>query len=126
MIFGLVPLTLVALAVAYWTRWLAWQPRVPAWLGRILRWAYVVVIPTPAIGIMITIHGLRMAFAAVESDDPSQKARILAEGISEAMNATAFVIALLFVELVLLLVLTWRYHWSKAPSVEVPGSPPYR
>jgi len=38
------------------------------------------------------VGGLVKAFGAVggESVDPSQKARILAEGISEAMNVTAF------------------------------------
>lgn len=43
-------------------------------------------------GLFGTIVGLIKAFAAVggESIDPSQKARILAEGISEAMNCTAF------------------------------------
>lgn len=43
-------------------------------------------------GLLGTITGLIKAFGAVggESVDPSQKARILAEGISEAMNCTAF------------------------------------
>jgi biopolymer transport protein ExbB/TolQ len=43
-------------------------------------------------GLLGTITGLIKSFGAVggESVDPSQKARILAEGISEAMNCTAF------------------------------------
>jgi biopolymer transport protein ExbB/TolQ len=43
-------------------------------------------------GLFGTIVGLIRAFGAVggESVDPSQKARILAQGISEAMNCTAF------------------------------------
>ncbi|MEY4544542.1 MAG: flagellar motor protein MotA [Pseudomonadota bacterium] len=43
-------------------------------------------------GLFGTIVGLIRAFGAVggESIDPSQKARILAEGIAEAMNCTAF------------------------------------
>ena len=43
-------------------------------------------------GLFGTIIGLIRAFGAVggEGIDPSQKARILAEGISEAMNCTAF------------------------------------
>jgi biopolymer transport protein ExbB/TolQ len=43
-------------------------------------------------GLFGTIVGLIKAFGAVggESIDPSQKARILAEGISEAMNCTAW------------------------------------
>ena len=43
-------------------------------------------------GLLGTVSGLIQSFGAVsgESVDPSQKARILAEGISEAMNCTAF------------------------------------
>src|SRR5712675_900248 len=43
-------------------------------------------------GLLGTIAGLIKSFGAVggESVDPSQKSRILAEGISEAMNCTAF------------------------------------
>src|SRR4029079_9480691 len=43
-------------------------------------------------GLLGTVSGLIQSFGAVsgESGDPSQKARILAEGISEAMNCTAF------------------------------------
>src|SRR3954453_8364210 len=43
-------------------------------------------------GLLGTITGLIKSFGAVggESVDPSQKARILAEGIAEAMNCTAF------------------------------------
>ena len=43
-------------------------------------------------GLLGTVSGLIRSFGAVsgESVDPSQKARILAEGISEAMNCTAF------------------------------------
>src|ERR1700741_2938777 len=42
-------------------------------------------------GLLGTVTGLIMSFGAVagESVDPSQKARVLAEGISEAMNCTA-------------------------------------
>ena len=43
-------------------------------------------------GLLGTVTGLIMAFGSVsgESVDPSQKARVLAQGISEAMNCTAF------------------------------------
>src|SRR5690242_1729662 len=43
-------------------------------------------------GLLGTVSGLISSFGAVsgESVDPSQKSRILAEGISEAMNCTAF------------------------------------
>lgn len=50
-----------------------------------------------ASGAVGTVFGLVMAFGAVggESIDPSQKARVLAEGISVAMNSTALGVMLL-------------------------------
>ena len=42
------------------------------------------------IGLLGTIYGLIQSFAAVASADPSQKAELLALGISKAMNTTAF------------------------------------
>jgi biopolymer transport protein ExbB/TolQ len=41
-------------------------------------------------GLLGTIVGLITSFAAVAGIDPSQKATMLARGISEAMNCTAF------------------------------------
>ena len=43
-------------------------------------------------GLLGTVTGLIMAFGSVagEGVDPSQKARVLAQGISESMNCTAF------------------------------------
>jgi len=40
------------------------------------------------LGLLGTIHGLIQSFAAVASADPSQKAELLALGISKAMNTT--------------------------------------
>src|SRR6195256_3200668 len=53
-------------------------------------------------GLLGTVSGLITSFGAVsgESVDPSQKARILAEGISEAMNCTAFGLMVAIVGLV--------------------------
>jgi biopolymer transport protein ExbB/TolQ len=53
-------------------------------------------------GLLGTVTGLIMAFGAVsgESVDPSQKARILAQGISEAMNCTAFGLIVAIVALI--------------------------
>ena len=50
-------------------------------------------------GLLGTIAGLIKSFGAVggESVDPSQKARILAEGIAEAMNCTAFGLSLIHI-----------------------------
>ncbi len=42
------------------------------------------------IGLLGTIQGLIQSFAAVADADPSEKSRLLAEGIATAMNTTAF------------------------------------
>ncbi|ATH09500.1 transporter [Halobacteriovorax marinus] len=42
------------------------------------------------IGLLGTIYGLIESFAAVANADPSSKAKLLALGISKAMNTTAF------------------------------------
>ena len=62
--------------------------------ARILLTGYLALLANLAMltGLLGTVSGLITSFGAVsgESVDPSQKARILAEGISEAMNCTAF------------------------------------
>lgn len=42
------------------------------------------------LGLLGTISGLIAAFAAAAKSDPAQKAELLANGISEAMNCTAY------------------------------------
>jgi len=58
------------------------------------RTAYLALLANLAMlsGLLGTVSGLIQSFGAVSGEgvDPSQKARILAEGISEAMNCTAF------------------------------------
>ena len=53
-------------------------------------------------GLLGTVSGLIQSFGAVSGEgvDPSQKARILAEGISEAMNCTAFGLIVAIIALV--------------------------
>ena len=56
-----------------------------AWFG-----ASIALIGTAlAAGLLGTVLGMAQAYRAVASVDPSMKAALLAEGISEAMNATA-------------------------------------
>ena len=43
----------------------------------------------PLVGFAVTAVLLQRAFGSVATADPSEKARLLAEGISEAMNCTA-------------------------------------
>jgi biopolymer transport protein ExbB len=59
-------------------------------------------------GAVGTLMGLVKVFGAIgaESVDPSQRARILAEGISEAMNCTAFSLAVWVPSAIAVLVIT--------------------
>jgi ABC-type Fe3+ transport system permease subunit len=44
----------------------------------------------PLVGVAVTLFSLQGAFSQSSSADPSEKARVLAEGISNSMNATAW------------------------------------
>lgn len=52
----------------------------------------VVLFAAPVIGLVVTVSLIAHAYSVVASPavDPSQKARLLAEGISEAMNGAVF------------------------------------
>ena len=77
----------VAVLLHRWARWLAKRPNAP----RFLRFLPSAIVVLCAVGFLSVAYGLIVSFGAVsgESVDPSQKARILAEGISEAMNCYA-------------------------------------
>ncbi len=55
-----------------------------------LAWSVSLVAASPAIGVLFTAVALTRSFAGVAGVDPSMKATLLAKGISEAMNCTAF------------------------------------
>lgn len=59
-----------------------------------------VMIGAPLLGLLSTVVALIVAFRGVSKEAPEQKARVLAEGISEAMNATAFGLLISIVALV--------------------------
>ena len=68
------------------------------------RTAYLALLSNLAMlsGLLGTVTGLIKSFGSVagESVDPSQKARVLAQGISEAMNCTAFGLGVAIVGLI--------------------------
>ena|SRR5260370_21933660 len=88
------------LLTAGWTTWLMLVLDVAALTAAVVhaaraeRWslscAVSLVAATPAVGFMFTIIGLIHSFSGVAGVDPSMKATLLAKGISEAMNCTAF------------------------------------
>lgn len=65
---------------------LAELPRINARIGYLAMLANV----STMVGLLGTIFGLIAAFAAVAAADPEQKSVLLANGISQAMNTTAF------------------------------------
>ncbi len=114
----------VVVALVIWARWLGGKYGVPSWVRRI-GWAIAALW---AVTLVVSVIGLIGGFGSVvtgESVDPAQKARVLAEAISEAMMAAVLEMGVVVAGSALLLVLTWRYHWSAKP-VSVPRDPPYR
>jgi biopolymer transport protein ExbB/TolQ len=78
---------MLALAVATLAAAVTHAVRAERWS---FAWAVSLVAGTPVIGLLLTVVGLMHSFAGVAAVDPSMKATLLAKGISEAMNATAF------------------------------------
>jgi biopolymer transport protein ExbB/TolQ len=78
-----------AVAMSLWSRRL-WKRRKE--LSPRATMMTVIVAASAMVGTLGTLVGLAKAFGAVggESVDPSQKARMLGQGISQAMNCTAF------------------------------------
>jgi hypothetical protein len=64
-----------------------------------------------------------------ETVDPSgsarERARVVAEGVSEGLNCEALSFIAILVAVLWLLFCTWRWHWAARPPV-VKGDPPYR
>ncbi len=67
----------------------AFAPR--RWVGVTSIW---LVCSGAAMGLLGTALGMIHSFAAAAGIDPSMKATLLAKGISEAMNCTAFALAI--------------------------------
>lgn len=116
-------LSMGALALGLWANWLGGRYGCPRWV----RFLTVPIALTWLAGATATGFGLSAITRLVDRDqvDPADKARVLAEGISESMNGVAFsAVGLAFWALVLL-ALTYRFYWS-ARGPKTPGDPPYR
>lgn len=82
----------------------------------------VLVVAAPVLGLTVTVFFLRGAFRVTADADPSQKARLLAEGISEAMNGTACGLVISCVALVPTVIFAVRlYRDSKRGPPPPPG-----
>ena len=112
-LIGCLILSLVgAMATAWWSRRL-WRRR--KGLAVRTRIIAVVVATSAVLGALGTLIGLVKAFGAVggESIDPSQRARILAEGLSEAMNCTALGVVV-WVPSAIALIFATRRHGNRS------------
>jgi biopolymer transport protein ExbB/TolQ len=91
--------------VTVWFVLRVWKRRKSVWLTAKVMAALATA--SASFGLLGTLTGLVHAFGAIggERVEPSQKARILAEGNSEAMNCTALVVVVLVPTLVVLAIL---------------------
>ena len=101
--------SVVAYFLRVWALWLRARPTAPRWV----RFAPGVIVATWCLGVLAYVCGLLMDVHAVsgEAVEPSQKARLLAESISETMNSMAVVILLSLPSAGALLAMTWLWHW---------------
>ena len=112
-----------ALAYAFiaWGRWLSRTYDAPRWL----RWSGAI----PSVIWLTFLIFSAISFAHVFDPPPGSSAadrqRILANGIAEGMHNALFAMLTQLVGGVMMLVLTWRYRWSKKPP-KAEGQPPYR
>jgi cytochrome bd-type quinol oxidase subunit 1 len=78
----------MTLALTWWGRWVARRMenrrfwRIAAWSP----WASFVLLST---GTIVGVYSLSRAFDAIAAEDPSNKARVLGQSISDAMNLSA-------------------------------------
>jgi len=100
--------------VSIWARRMSRRPEVP----RFVSWvAYVFAVPAALAIVFGTGCGVVTSLGAGsgESTEPSQKARALAEGISEFMNCGALGFLIAIVTALWLLFCTWRWRRRSAP-----------
>jgi len=77
-----------SLALFAWGRWVARRKGTAGW--RRAAWMPLVALVLAIAGVTASTLALLRSFQAIANADPAEKARLLAEHISEAMNATAF------------------------------------
>jgi hypothetical protein len=101
------------LGAALWLRWL-WSRTPPSVRSAVpVRHRQVAVCAVwgtfvfGLLGWAMTVRGLVRVFGDVANVDPSEKAKMLATGISEAMNLTAAAIVVQLIGCVLALVVGW-------------------
>src|SRR4051812_13122897 len=78
----------------------------------------------PVIGIAVTVFGMIRAFHSVAQADPAMKSQMLADGIAEAMNFTAFGILLFIPGVVIAALCLWRLLAGRRAATNRAPAPP--
>lgn len=93
----LVPLAIL-IGLGLWARWLCTRTSAPRWL----------VYPPASLPAVVSATGVVVGVVRASASN----ARLLGEGISDAMNLTALGMGLAVLAAAWLLAMTWRYRWS--------------
>lgn len=104
---GLLVLLVLTYLLGWWARRLRHQ-RGLAWLG-VIPWLLGLGFVDTVVGF---IWSMVRAFKSVSDADPSEKAVLLAQGISWAMNAIAIQLLLMVAVAILLLIIALRPTWT--------------
>ncbi len=94
--------------------------------NKTLRWlicSAAVVVVAPFIGLGLSLLFLRRAFDGTASVDPSDKAKFLAEGISESMNMTACGVVVSCLGLVPTIIFALRLHRESKQTTRPTAGP---
>ncbi len=92
------------IGLSIWARRMSRRPGAPAYVRRIPH-VLVGLWITELLCVGVTVGLLVRSFRSIDHVDPSDKARMLAEGISEAMNATFLGMIVFFVPAIVTTVL---------------------
>ncbi len=109
--FGLpIPVLLVAcVGCGLWVWWLWLRTKAPRWACAISAMLSL----TVAMTVLLAVYGLYSSFAALGAGGhSSQRTKTLADGISLSIQSLEYGSVAALVNLVMLLMLTWKYHWS--------------
>ncbi len=89
--------------------------------GTTMATAIICVAIAAAFGLLGTVLGMRQAYAATAHAMPSQKAALLAEGISQAMNCTAFALGAVILWIPPFVIGEVRRRRAQPPAASPPG-----
>ena len=106
---GLVPVAIL-FGLSLWARRIWERAAIPRWLG-VISIVLVALVALADLGILFGIGASILAIGG-QAMTAADNARVLAAGVSEALNHAAFAIVISIVASGWMLLLTWRYRRS--------------